>query len=53
MNKGLIFLLGIVSFLGINTVSATEIKLEYDTNINEINSSINVIGSDKVQNKVN
>lgn len=53
MRKGLIFLLGIVSFFGINTVNAAEIKLEYDTNINEINSFISLIGSDKVFQQIN
>ena len=44
MKKGLIFLLSIVSFLGINTVSAKEIYLDYQSNINDIEPFISDIG---------
>lgn len=53
MRKGLIFLLGIVSFLGINNVSADEIYLEYDTNINEVQPYIEEIGYDKINESIN
>ena len=53
MKKGLIFVLGILSFLGINTVSAKEIYLEYDTNINEIKPYIDEISMDAINNKIN
>lgn len=49
MKKGVIFLLGIISFCGINQVKAEEIKLEYNTNVSEISSLIDNIGSDKVE----
>ena len=54
MKKGfLIFLMGIVSFLGINTVSAEEIYFEYDTEFNEIKSNIDTIGTDKLNEIIN
>ena len=53
MKKGLIFLLSIVSFLGINSVSASEIYLEYDTNINEIQPYIEELGYETINNAIN
>lgn len=53
MKKGLIFLLSIVSFLGINTVSAKEIYLEYDTNISYVKSHIDEIGYEKINKSIN
>ena len=53
MRKGLIFLLSIVSFLGINKVSAEEIYLEYETNVNTIKPYIDEIGYDKLNNAIN
>ena len=52
MRKGLIFLLSIVSFLGINTVSAEEIYLEYETNVNQIKPYIDEIGYDAINNAI-
>lgn len=53
MKKGLIFLLGIISFLGINTVNAEEIYLEYETNVNQIKPYIDEIGYDAINNAIN
>lgn len=53
MKKGLILLLGIISFLGINTVNAEEIYLEYDTNIETVNSYIEQIGTNVINEKIN
>ena len=53
MKKGLIFLLGIISFLGINTVNAEEIYLEYDTDINRYKNYINEIGYETFNNVIN
>lgn len=52
MKKGLIFLLSIVSFLGINTVSAEEIYLEYETNVNQIKPYIEQYGYDTINNAI-
>lgn len=52
MKKGLIFLLSIVSFLGINTVSAEEIYLEYEDNVNQIKPYIDEIGYDAINNAI-
>ena len=53
MKKGLIFLMGIVSFLGINTVSAEEIYFEYETNINDVKPYIDNIGYDTINKAIN
>ena len=52
MKKSLIFVLGILSFLGINTVSAEEIYLEYETNVNQIKPYIDEIGYDAINNAI-
>jgi len=52
MRKILLVLFGITTMFGLNKVYAAEIKLEYDTNIEDISSSISAIGSDKVQEQI-
>lgn len=53
MKKYLIFLLSIVSFLGINTVSAEEIKFNYEDDVSTIQSKIELIGIDLVKQEIN
>lgn len=53
MNKGLIFLLGIISFFGINTVSAKEIYLEFSDEFYQIESDINNIGYENINYAIN
>ena len=53
MKKILIFLIGIVSFIGINTVSADEIKFQYDEDFEFIKSSIDTMGTDKLNEFIN
>lgn len=53
MKKYLIFLLGIISFLGINTVSAEEIKFNYEDDVSTIQSKIELIGIDLVKQEIN
>ena len=53
MKKGLIFLLGIISFFGINKVSAEEKHLEYNTNVNLVKPYIEEIGYEAINNAIN
>ena len=52
MKKILLSLFGIAALFGVSKVNAAEIKLEYDTNFNYVNSFFSEIGTDRIFSKV-